>query len=185
MHDAQQLLLVLLESELNRYATWMSPMQPIVISQMPDPVNERLIKWTIIVKNAWLINPLVAIHMRSRFCNSLATIDSEISELSRYFEIKMASSPDAISFLLKNSWKQRHDEQLRVNHNLIKYLLYWTPVPPIIAINVLGAQHSLQPWILQYGIRALEFFPVTQAFFYIPQMVQALRYDNAGTFVII
>jgi phosphatidylinositol 4-kinase len=116
----------------------------------------------------------VAIHLRSRFVNSLGVIDSEILEHSRYFEIKAASSPDAVSFLLKNSWKQRQDEQLR-------YLLYWAPVPTISATNILGSQiNTLQPWILQYSIRALEYFPIEQAFFYIPQLVQALRQDNFG-----
>jgi hypothetical protein len=43
LQDAQQLLLALLESELNRFATWMSPLQPTGLSQMPDPVIERVV----------------------------------------------------------------------------------------------------------------------------------------------
>jgi hypothetical protein len=124
------------------------------------------------VKTAWQINPSVAVNLRSRFVNSLNLIDAEIMEHSKYFEIKVAASSDAVSYLLKNSWKQRHDEQLR-------YLLYWASVPPIIAINILGAQHTLQPWILQYGIRAL-YFPVEQAFFYIPQMVRSWLIKGAS-----
>lgn len=143
-----------------------------LINFRPEPVNERIAKWPTLVKTAWQINPFVAIHLRSRFINSLNVIDSEILEHSRFFEITLSRSPEAISFLLKNSWKKRHDDQLR-------YLLYWAPVPTISAISILGLQQSnMQPWILQYSIYSLEFFPVEQAFFYIPQMVQALRQDK-------
>jgi phosphatidylinositol 4-kinase len=58
--------------------------------------------------------------------------------------------------------------------------LYWDPVTPIIAIQILSQTQKLQPWVVQYAIRSLEDFPITHVFFYIPQLVQGLRYDALG-----
>ncbi|KAJ2394896.1 phosphatidylinositol-4- kinase, partial [Coemansia sp. RSA 2559] len=61
-----------------------------------------------------------------------------------------------------------------------KFLLYWTAVPPITSTSYLSSSVARNPLVLQYTMRALECFPVDTTFFYIPQLVQALRCDNAG-----
>ncbi|KAJ1662493.1 phosphatidylinositol-4- kinase [Coemansia sp. RSA 1813] len=61
-----------------------------------------------------------------------------------------------------------------------KFLLYWAAVPPITSTSYLSSSVSRNPLVLQYTMRALECFPVDTTFFYIPQLVQALRYDNSG-----
>ncbi|KAI8846180.1 hypothetical protein BC829DRAFT_419397 [Chytridium lagenaria] len=50
-----------------------------------------------------------------------------------------------------------------------EFLMYWAPIPPVTA-----------PWCLQYAVYVLDYFPIDQVFFYVPQLVQALRYDSAG-----
>ncbi|KAJ3360302.1 phosphatidylinositol-4- kinase, partial [Kappamyces sp. JEL0680] len=174
--DVQQLLVILFEYDLNRFAVWLSPLAPGVDGEnqdIPPPVNERAVKWPLMVKIAWRVNPLVAIQLRSRFVTSLDSIDNEIAELAKYSHIKVISYPSALSVFLKNSWKARSDNQLR-------HLLYWSPVTPIIAIQILSQSQKLQPWVIQFAIRSLEDFSITQVFFYIPQLVQALRYDTLG-----
>ena len=59
-------------------------------------------------------------------------------------------------------------------------MLFWAPAAPITAISFLDGKFNQDPWILQYAIRILEHFPIEQVFFYIPQLVQALRYDKLG-----
>jgi phosphatidylinositol 4-kinase len=53
-------------------------------------------------------------------------------------------------------------------------------MPPVTAITYLMPRYSGLPQMLQYAIRSLEHFDVDIVFFYIPQLVQALRYDRLG-----
>eukprot|EP00842_Homolaphlyctis_polyrhiza_P006020 jgi/Hompol1/6419/HPOL_002262-RA len=171
--DVQSLLIVLLEHEIARLATWTKPLESDPDLALPQPPNERLIKWPQLVRLAWSLNPIVAIQLRARFINSADSIEVEIADISRHNEITCLRSPEAAHLFLKNSWRHRSDDSLR-------FLLYWAPVPPIQAISMLSQSARSKPWILQYAVRVLEFFPVEQVFFFIPQMVQALRDDSAG-----
>ena len=62
----------------------------------------------------------------------------------------------------------------------MQYLLFWAPVDPITAVTYFLPAYSNHPFILQYAMRALESHPVDVTFFYVPQIVQALRYDALG-----
>ena len=53
-------------------------------------------------------------------------------------------------------------------------------MPPIIATTFFERRFNSDPWILQYAHRVLEQHPVELTFFFIPQVVQALRYDDLG-----
>ena len=172
LSDIQQLLLLLWEDEIYRISAWLRPLVGDDANFLPPPVNERQVKWSFIVKTAWRINPSLAISLRSRFVNNIDAINAEIIELSKFSLVKVLSRPDALTIFLKNA-KFRNENQLR-------HLLYWTPVAPVIAIQILSQSHGTHPWIIQYAIRSLEDFPITQVFFYIPQLVQGLRYDSLG-----
>jgi phosphatidylinositol 4-kinase len=171
--DVQQLVVLLLEYKINRFATWINPLGLPEELVIPPPINERAIKWSQIVKIAWRVNPLVAIHLRSRFPTSADQIDFELSEISRFSEIKTVHCAAAVNSYLKTAWKQKSEPQMR-------HLMYWKPIPPITAIQILCQPTKPHPWILQYCIRSLEDFPINLVFFYIPQLVQALRHDYLG-----
>jgi phosphatidylinositol 4-kinase len=64
--------------------------------------------------------------------------------------------------------------------NNIQYLLYWAPVNPITAVTYFLPAYKNHPFIIQYAMRALESHDVSVTFFYVPQVVQALRYDVLG-----
>ena len=59
-------------------------------------------------------------------------------------------------------------------------LILWAPVPPILATSFFEPRYKNDPLILQYAHRVLEQHLVELTFFYVPQVVQALRYDDLG-----
>lgn len=61
-----------------------------------------------------------------------------------------------------------------------QYLLFWDSVPPIIAATFFEPRYHGNPTILQYAHRVLAQHPVDVTFFFVPQIVQALRYDELG-----
>jgi phosphatidylinositol 4-kinase len=66
------------------------------------------------------------------------------------------------------------------NIRLCQHLLLWTLVPPVTAISFFERRYRNDPFILQYAHRVLEQHPVDLTFFFVPQVVQALRYDDLG-----
>ncbi|KAI8907684.1 hypothetical protein DFJ77DRAFT_175251 [Powellomyces hirtus] len=171
--DARQLLLILLENEIHRLAAWLNPLDD-KRARVPDlPQNtERTSNWLATLRHAWSINPHVAIQLGSRFSN-IDVIGPALDALVHSSPASVLDLPEALPHILVNAEKQILDPQLR-------YLLHWTAVPPITAVALLGQQYKMHPWILQYAVRVLEHFPVEHVFFYIPQMVQSLRYDTVG-----
>lgn len=62
----------------------------------------------------------------------------------------------------------------------LKWLLLWAPVPPVTAVTYFQPRFESHPIVLQYAMRVLEKHPVDLTFFFVPQVVQALRTDKLG-----
>lgn len=58
--------------------------------------------------------------------------------------------------------------------------MLWAPIPPVLAITFFEKRYNNDPLLLQYAHRVLEQHPVNLTFFFVPQIVQALRYDDLG-----
>jgi phosphatidylinositol 4-kinase len=176
LSDIKQLAIFLMESRIHSYACWVFPLGPETGGygvDLPPPINERMVKWSVIVKTAWLVDPKVAVHLIDRFPNSTEAIESEILDCAKGSEIKVVDCAAASLIFLRNANKNRMDSQLR-------HLMYWTPVNPVLSIDIMYQGKKLHPWVLQYAFRSLEHYPVNLVFFYIPQLVQALRKDEYG-----
>ena len=59
-------------------------------------------------------------------------------------------------------------------------MLLWAPVPPVLATSLFERRFRNDPIVLQYAHRVMEEHPVELTFFFVPQVVQALRYDDLG-----
>lgn len=51
---------------------------------------------------------------------------------------------------------------------------------PITAVTLFVPAYQNHPFVIQYAMRTLEFHSVDVTFFYVPQIVQTLRYDALG-----
>lgn len=223
----QSLLLLLLESEICRMATWANPTDQ-KIGFFPDVSrfarNAEMTEqgWQNLVVDAWVADPRLAVRLIQRF--SHPTVRRELTGLICKFPGELVRDPDALPLLIEQlrigtassvtSWSGTGVSgaaaaavNLSIDSisgvvssgnaaalagglfgNLLsplsfreqKFLLYWSAVPPITSTSYLASSYARNPLTLQYAMRSLECFPVDVTFFYIPQLVQALREDTSG-----
>lgn len=174
LEPKERLLMLLLESEQAKLVVWVYPLAEPVKSQFAvGHANKLIIETTLapLVRTAWAENPSLAIHLVTRF--PYPRIVKEVRWLLLNFPAKAVAEPEALPVLYDGSLPEDVSFQL-------KYLLYWAPVNPITAVTLFLPQYRNNPFLLQYAVRALESHSVDVTFFYVPQIVQTLRYDALG-----
>ncbi|RCH96416.1 phosphatidylinositol-4- kinase [Rhizopus azygosporus] len=175
--NIHKLLLLFIESELTKLSVWSNPLNTV---DPGNPVNfignteKSMVSddaWKEIIRVAWGISPKLAIQMDARFVQPI--VRRELHRLVANNTLDVVDIPEALIILL--------GEKLSSNAKLdLRYLQYWAPVPAITAANYFLPAYGNHPLILQYAMRTLEYYPVDTVFFYVPQIVQALRYDALG-----
>lgn len=169
----QELFAQLMRQEVDRLAVWVNP--------LADPSREVAgigaagVKDTALaalVSVAWEEDPRIAIQMGVRFPTS-QRLTHEIRRHVTLEPEKAIDEPDALNILLGSALPSDVKSQL-------KYLLYWAPINPMAAVTYFLPAYGNHPFIVQYGVRALESHSVDVCFFYVPQIVQTLRYDVLG-----
>ncbi|KAJ2473268.1 phosphatidylinositol-4- kinase [Coemansia sp. RSA 2322] len=225
----QSLLLLLLENEICRMATWANPTNQ-KIGYFPDVTrfarNAEMTEsgWQNLVVDAWAADPRLAVRLIQRFSHPV--VKRELTSLVCKFPGELVREPDALPLLIEQlrvgggaaghqPAVTTHQGPLSLSKSILrgsgsgveaaaggsaalgpggmfnnlttpltfreqKFLLYWSAVPPITSTAYLASSHSRNPLALQYAMRALEFFPIDVTFFYVPQLVQALRHDASG-----
>ena len=166
--DALQLLGTFVASEIARLSVWASPLPD--SGTAPDAREPKV--FPAVLTAAWRRDPRLAVQLAARAPGRGAS-----SELHRAIAAMAATEPHravtcaaALPLLLGSG------RAADAGH----WLLLWEPVSPLDALELLQPRFGANPLVLQYAMRVLEQHPVELVFFYIPQVVQALRWDSAG-----
>ncbi|WFD02688.1 1-phosphatidylinositol 4-kinase [Malassezia obtusa] len=122
---------------------------------------------------AWSVDAAVAVQVARR--SHAKELEAELGRLVRAAPHRAVACPGALAGLIA----ERGSLATKQGTNL-KWLHVWAPVMPVNAIELLQPGVGGHPLVLQYAMRVLEEHPTDLVFFYIPQLVQALRDDTYG-----
>ncbi|CDO73608.1 hypothetical protein BN946_scf185014.g78 [Trametes cinnabarina] len=167
-------LRLLVENEVFRLTVWSNPVNDPKrgtdhLCQLEKTMLES--SWTAAVRRTWEINPAITVYFAERF--NYPVVQAEVGRLVRSSTPDVLDVPEALHFLVGDKLDTNVQRDLR-------YLLLWAPVTPVVAITFFERRYHNHPQMLQYAHRVLEQHPVGLTFFFVPQVVQALRYDDLG-----
>ncbi|POR31257.1 Phosphatidylinositol 4-kinase STT4 [Tolypocladium paradoxum] len=173
LQSKEQLLQILLENEQSRLIVWINPLGqhggPMSAHNSSKAAVESVL--TPLVRTAWWQDPAIAIELATRF--HFARLHREVRQLLLSMPEKAVSEPEALPIMFNGHLPDDINSQL-------KYLLFWEPVNPLTAVTMFLPAYKDHPFLIQFAMRALESHSVDITFFYVPQIVQTLRYDNLG-----
>ncbi|CAH1801953.1 unnamed protein product [Owenia fusiformis] len=175
----RNLILDLLASEIERLVTWHNPLclaelaivgEETINAWRSKSVTEK--QWREMARLAWEISPALAVFLPERFRNS-DTLGKEVTRLVRLSPNSVSHIPQALQFLVT-------PHSVEADAPELTHMLTWAPVPPSTALSYFSRQFPPHPITAQYAVRVLRHYPPDALLFYIPQLVQAVRYDTMG-----
>ncbi|KAI7278455.1 phosphatidylinositol 3 [Hortaea werneckii] len=167
LQSKQGLLVQLIQQEIGRLTVWITPL--LQESRGSDAKDANFFG---LLDTAWQEDPRIAVQLAARFPSSSRLHQDIRKHLMRQPE-RAVHEPDALYLMLGSSLPSDVKAQL-------KYLLYWAPLNPMAAVTYFLPAYGNHPFVIQYAVRALESHSVDVTFFYVPQIVQTLRYDALG-----
>uniref|UniRef100_A0A915D0F7 1-phosphatidylinositol 4-kinase n=1 Tax=Ditylenchus dipsaci TaxID=166011 RepID=A0A915D0F7_9BILA len=182
----RQLLLLLISNEIERITAWLHPINVDQVEEGEAGLNldqhlknifsdarsdQKQMKET--TKFAWDISPELAVALASRF-RMHSVVRTTLQDLIRSQPEKASHIAEALPLLLG---------ELTTNYDYLElsHVLTWAKCSPVMALSLLCPKlynpHSIT---IQYAVRVLRSYPRDVLLLYIPQIVQAIRWDTMG-----
>ncbi|KAL3606360.1 phosphatidylinositol-4- kinase [Fusarium poae] len=174
LQSKEQLLDLMLRNEQTRLIVWVNPLNNPSNQALTQPAGKAPTEAALLplIRTAWWQDPAIAIELATRF--PFPRLQRDIRFLLLTMPEKAVFEPEALNLIFGGFLPDD------VGPQQLKYLLYWEPVNPVTAVTMFLPAYQYHPFIIQYAMRALESHSVDVTFFYVPQIVQSLRYDSLG-----
>lgn len=163
LESKKTILMFFLDDEISKITVWLNPLNPIDLKSVNEQINgNHIIK-------SYTYDPILAVNLALRY--KVKNLDDLLQTLISKNPLPAISYPQAVQFFIGIN-----GGSVMPTH----HLMFWEPLGPIDAITLFLPPFGHNPYILQYTVRSLEHHDVNLTFFYVPQIVQSLRFDAKG-----
>ncbi|CAN1255641.1 Phosphatidylinositol 4-kinase alpha 1 [Linum perenne] len=163
----KQLLLMLCQHEADRLEVWA---QPTNSKENPSRPKISSDKWIEYARTAFSVDPRIALCMASRFPAN-TTLKTEVTQLVQSHILDVRTLPEALPYFVT---PKAVDE----DSVLLQQLPHWAGCTITQALEFLTPAYKGHPRVMAYVLRVLESYPPECVTFFMPQLVQSLRYDD-------
>ncbi|KAH9576425.1 hypothetical protein CY35_01G160200 [Sphagnum magellanicum] len=164
----KQLLLMLCQHEADRLDSWAYPLKEHMVTRF-RPGHER---WGNHVRTAWAVDPKIALALVARF-PGVASLKSEVSSMVQAHIPDLCMLPEALPYLVT-------PQAVEEDSNSLNWLPHWAPCSITQALEFLTPPYKGHKRVMSYVLRVMEMYPPVEVTFFMPQLVQSLRYDHGG-----
>nr|VDC71172.1 unnamed protein product [Brassica rapa] len=118
------------------------------------------------------VDPCFAVSLASRFPANIV-VKSEVRQLVQAHIVDLRTIPEALPYFVT-------PETVEENSALLQQLPHLAACSITQALGLLTPAYKGHPRVMAYVLRVLESYPRERVTFFMPQLVQSLRYDKGG-----
>ncbi|CAI9769189.1 unnamed protein product [Fraxinus pennsylvanica] len=163
----RQLLLTLCQHEADRLEVWA---QPVGSKDNSSRLKISSEKWIEFARTAFSVDPRNALSLAARFPTNSA-LKAEVTQLVQSHILEIRSIPEALPYFVT-------PKAIDENSTHLQQLPHWAACSITQALEFLTPAYKCHPRVMAYVLRVLESYPPERVTFFMPQLVQALRYDE-------
>jgi phosphatidylinositol 4-kinase len=178
----RNLIMILLSHELDRLYTFFNPFNSptLMFDRIDVAINHLKLatsdkQWTENVRIAWSVSPTLAVFLPVRF--TLDAVKNEVQSLVKSNPDAVLHNPQACQYLAT-------EENILNDSIELNSLLIWFKIPALVALSYFAKSNKGQSLAhvitAQFACKCLMTSKPEALINYIPQLVQALRYDDFG-----